>query len=447
MNSPTPQRRIAHLDMDAFFASVSLLQFPQLKGLPLVIGGPRLDPEALLTRLKQAGADPTLTAAQLHEVPARFFPRLRHYRGRGVITTATYEARQYGLHSAMGMAKAAPLCPDAILLPADFDTYRQVSRRFKQIITDIAPTMEDRGIDEVYIDFTHEPEGQLEGGRVLATRIQSAILTATRLNCSIGVAPNKLLAKMASEFNKPAGISIVFEEDLERLIWPLPCYRINGIGPKTRGKLNGLGVETIGQLAACSPAWLARHFGARQARWLHESAWGRDGRPVETHSEPVSLSRETTFERDLHPVHDRAELGRIFTRLAEQVALDLQRKGYAGRTIGIKLRHADFRVVSRDQTIQSPTQDATRIRAVAGQCLKRVDLSQRLRLLGIRVSSLHKLQYRASGTKPYPMTAESSKDRQACADDDGTTRDLQQLVLDFEAQPIASTSPHRKILR
>lgn len=179
MNHPPPQRRIAHLDMDAFFASVSLLQFPQLKGLPLVIGGPRLDPDALLARLKQAGADPSLTTAQLHEVPARFFPRLRHYRGRGVITTATYEARQYGLHSAMGMAKAAPLCPDAILLPADFDTYRQVSRRFKQIVTDIAPTMEDRGIDEVYIDFTHEPEGQLEGGRVLAARLQSAILEAT----------------------------------------------------------------------------------------------------------------------------------------------------------------------------------------------------------------------------------------------------------------------------
>ncbi|MDO5103883.1 MAG: DNA polymerase IV [Lautropia sp.] len=405
----TPSRRIAHLDMDAFFASVSLLQFPQLKGLPLVIGGPRLSPEALLARLKAAGADPSFTVDQLHAVPARFFPRLGQYRGRGVITTATYEARQFGLHSAMGMARAAPLCPDAILLPADFDTYRQVSRTFKRIITDISPTMEDRGIDEVYIDLSHEPDGQLEGGRVLAARLQSAILAGTGLSCSIGVAPNKLLAKMASEFQKPAGISILHEADLAGLIWPLPCHKINGIGPKTRQKLEGLGIRHIGELAACSLDWLTGHFGPRQARWLHDSAWGRDERPVTTHSEPVSLSRETTFERDLHPVHDRAELGRIFTRLAERVAADLQRKGYAGRTIGIKLRHADFRIVTRDQTIDIPTQDAHRIRAVAGQCLKRVELKQRLRLLGIRVAHLSRaIEAHASNASGQDLASPAS---------------------------------------
>ena len=165
------------------------------------------------------------------------------------------------------------------------------------------------------------------------------ILDASGLTCSIGVAPNKLLAKMASEFNKPNGISIVHEADLHSLIWPLPCRKINGIGPKADEKLKAQGIDTIGQLAERDKAWLMQHFGKSYGAWLHDVAWGRDERPVVTESEPVSMSRETTFERDLHAALDRAELGAVFTRLCEQVAADLQRKGYAGRTIGIKIRY------------------------------------------------------------------------------------------------------------
>jgi DNA polymerase-4 len=387
-------RRIAHLDMDAFYASCELMRYPQLKGLPVVIGGGRRREDDLLGQLQTAYPDGDWTAEtfveRLGKIPLEFFPRLSGYTGRGVITTATYPARAFGIGSAMGLMKAARLCPDAILLPVDFERYRHFSRTFKAVITDIAPVMEDRGVDEVYIDFTDVPGGQREGGRVLARLIQKSILDATGLTCSIGVAPNKLLAKMASEFNKPKGISIVHVGDLETLIWPLACRKINGIGPKADEKLQAHGIETIGQLAQRDLAWLVQHFGKSHGAWLHEAAWGRDDRPVVTESEPVSMSRETTFERDLHAVRDRVELGAVFTRLCQQVAADLQRKGYEGRTIGIKIRYDNFQAVTRDQSTEEHTADAQRIRQVAGQCLKRVDLGRRIRLLGVRVGSLIK---------------------------------------------------------
>ena len=395
-------RRIAHLDMDAFYASVELLRYPQLKGLPVVIGGGRANIAQALADLRaadEANADPAEPlpewddAAQRHalrRIPIEAFARLGDYTGRGVITTATYAARQFGVGSAMGLMKAAKLCPQAILLPVDFDEYRRYSKRFKAIIREIAPFMEERGVDEVYIDFTGVPGGQREGGRVLARLIQKSIFDATGLTCSVGVAPNKLIAKMASEFNKPNGIAIVQEADLQALIWPLACRKINGIGPKAEAKLAALGLHTIGELAAFDPVELIAHFGRATGAWLHEAAWGRDERAVVLDSEPVSISRETTFERDLHAVRDKVELGAIFTRLCEQVAADLQRKSYVGRTIGIKLRYDDFKSVTRDQTLEHFTADAQTIRQAAGLCLKRVPLTQRLRLLGVRVGSLIK---------------------------------------------------------
>lgn len=387
---PARERRIAHLDMDAFFASVELLRYPQLRGLPLVIGGSRRNEAALLERLRATWPDQAWGPDTLDRIPVEFFPLLKDYTGRGVATTATYAARQFGVGSAMGLMKAAKLCPQAILLPVDFDEVRRISRLFKRTITEIAPVMEDRGVDEVYIDFTDVPGGQREGGRVLARLIQKSIFDATGLTCSIGVAPNKLLAKMASEFNKPNGISIVRPEDLQTLIWPLPCRKINGIGPKADAKLQGHGIRTIGELAARDKAWLIEHFGKSYGAWLHAAAWGRDDRPVVTESEPVSMSRETTFERDLHAVHDRAELGAIFTRLCEQVAGDLRRKGYRGRTIGIKITYDNFEKVTRDTTIGTAIDDPAEIRRHAGRCLKRVDLSRRFRLLGVRVGKLVK---------------------------------------------------------
>ncbi len=372
-------RRIAHLDMDAFYASVELLRYPQLKAEPVVVGGGGLIRE----KLRQAQGDlPT------HDIPVEAFPRLKDYVGRGVLTTANYVARGFGVGSAMGTMKAAKLCPQAVLLPVDFEEYRRFSRRFKEIIVEIAPLMENRGVDEVYIDFTDVPGGQREGGRVLARLIQKSIFDATGLTCSIGVAPNKLLAKMASEFNKPNGISIVYEADLQEKVWPLAARKINGIGPKADEKLKTLGITTIGQLAEQDKAFLLERFGKSYGAWMHEAAWGRDDRPVETESEPVSMSRETTFERDLHAVHDKAELSPVLTELCESVARDLQRKGYLGRTIGIKLRWGNFKIVTRDITLDAATDDPQLIRRTAGLALKRVDLSQRFRLLGVRVGKL-----------------------------------------------------------
>ena len=410
-NIPTdpPLRRIAHLDMDAFYASVELLRYPQLKGLPVVIGGARRREDDLLGRLNAAYPEHTWSADNLGEIPLDFFPRISGYTGRGVITTATYAARQFGVGSAMGVMKAAKLCPEAILLPVDFEQYRHYSRRFKSIITEIAPLMENRGVDEVYIDFTQVPGGQREGGRVLARLIQKAIFDDTGLTCSVGVAPNKLLAKMASEFNKPNGISIVHEADLESLIWPLPCRKVNGIGPKAEAKLAQHGIHTIGELAQRERVWLMENFGKSYGAWLHDAAHGQDDRPVEMSSEPVSISRETTFERDLHAVRDRDALSAIFTKLSAQVADDLQRKGYVGKTIGVKLRYDNFQSVTRDQTLDHYTDQASAIRHAAGQCLKRVDLTRRMRLLGVRVGSLMKLEdWQAQGQRaneaPTPYT-------------------------------------------
>ncbi len=375
-------RRIAHLDMDAFFASVELLRYPQLKGLPVVIGGGRRKVDDWL---REQYSD--VPASQ---IPASAFPLLKDYVGRGVITTATYAARQFGVGSAMGMMKAAKLCPQAIVLPVDFEEVRRYSRLFKSTIREIAPLVEDRGVDEVYIDFTDVPGGQRDGGRSLARLIQRTVFERTALTCSIGVAPNKLIAKMASEFNKPNGITVLYPEDLQLKIWPLAARKINGIGPKAEIKLAKLNLHTIGDIAAQELQWMIEHFGKSYGAWMHEAAWGRDDRPVVTESEPVSMSRETTFEHDLHAVRDKAELGTIFTRLCQQVAADLQRKGYVGKTIGVKLRYDDFRIATRDLTLNHYTADGPTIRKAAGQCLKRVDLGQRLRLLGVRVSKLAK---------------------------------------------------------
>lgn len=371
-------RYIAHLDMDAFYASVELLRYPQLRGRPVVVGG----------RRRAAQDDP----ADME------FATLRGYTGRGVVTTSTYEARALGVFSAMGLMKAAKLAPDAVLLPADFDAYRHYSRLFKDTVRAIAPQVEDRGIDEIYIDITELVAASAADGapdpwaraRAIATDIQRAVREATRLSCSIGITPNKLLSKIASELNKPAGVSVIRPDDLRSLVWPLAVRKVNGIGPKANIKLEQMGIRTIGDLAGADPALLVEHFGHSYGAWMHAAAHGRDERPVVTYSEPKSISRETTFENDLHAVRDRAKLTRIFTDLCVRVAGDLERKGYVGKTIGLKIRYDNFKTVTRDLTLDMPTRDAKTIRRAAGECLKRVPLDRRIRLLGVRVGALSK---------------------------------------------------------
>jgi DNA polymerase-4 len=392
---------VAHLDMDAFYASVELLRYPELRGLPVVIGGgSRHQPEQSI--------DPATGKT------VRTFATLRNYVGRGVATTATYEARALGVHSALGLMKAAKLAPDAVLLPVDFDAYRAYSRQFKAAVATIAPQIEDNGIDEIYVDLTGVNLPRVDSAtdgvtawndgddvavrepdddpwwrvRDVAKAIKEAVRAATGLSCSIGIAPNKLLAKLASELDKPDGLSVLTPDDIATRIWPLPARKINGIGPKSSAKLEALGIHTIGELAACDRQWLIDRFGQHYRAWLCDAAHGRDERPVVTYSEPKSISREVTFDRDLSAQRDRERLSQIFTELCLGVSEDLQRKGYVGRTIGLKLRYDNFKTVTRDQTIEAPTHDPVIIRRVAGECLKRIPLDRRIRLLGVRMGAL-----------------------------------------------------------
>jgi DNA polymerase-4 len=375
-------RTIAHLDMDAFYASVELLRYPQLRGRPVVIGG-------------GSGGRPDATTA-----PDQVFSLLKDYVGRGVITTASYEARAFGVHSGMGLMKAAQLAPDAVRLPTDFDEYRRYSHRFKAAVRAIAPEIEDSGIDEIYIDLTgveppvddrelREPSTDAwDRACEVGQAIKHAVDASTGLSCSMGIASNKLLAKIASDLDKPDGLTVITPSQVATRVWPLPARKINGIGPKAAAKLEALGVRTIGELARADPAWLIEHFGRHYGAWMHDAAHGRDSRPVVTYSEPKSISRETTFDRDLHAMRDRDQLSRIFTELCAGLSDDLRRSGYAGKTIGVKIRYDNFHTLTRDHTIDAPTQDARIIRRAAAHCLRRVPLERRMRLLGVRVGAL-----------------------------------------------------------
>ncbi|MGM9481082.1 DNA polymerase IV [Roseateles sp. NT4] len=392
-----PDRWIAHLDMDAFYASVELLRYPQLKGEAVVIGGRRAD------------------APQQREDGSWKYSRLRDYTGRGVVTTSTYAARDLGVFSAMGLMKAALRAPDAILLPADFDSYRKYSRLFKAAVAEVAPVIEDRGIDEIYIDLTDVPgvrdavgHDPLGGVKAVAREIKNSVSRATGLTCSIGITPNKLLSKIASELDKPDGISVLTMDDIPTRVWPLGVRKINGIGPKASEKLIKLGIETVGDIAAADPRWLVEQFGDSYGQWLHTASHGRDSRPVVTHSEPVSISRETTFERDLSAVHDRLLLGQIMDELCESLSRDLDRKRYAGKTVGIKLRFEGFITVTRDQTLKRAISSAADIRHAVGLCLKRVKFDKRLRLMGVRIGNL----VHASEVLDKPAPKESAAEPQ-----------------------------------
>jgi len=354
------ERRIAHVDMDAFFASVELLSRPELRGLPVVVGG------------RRAGEPQPL----------------RNYRGRGVATTCTYEARAFGVHSGMGLMKAAALAPDALLLPADFEAYRAKSRAFKEALLAHAPVMEDRGIDEVYLDLTDLDEPS----ELLGRRLKDAVREATGLTCSVGITPNKLLSKIASDLQKPDGLTLLGLADLPTRIWPLKVGVVNGIGPKAVARLEGLGFATVGQLAAAEPALLVQHFGRSYGQWLSDAAHGRDDRPLVFERDPKSISRETTFERDLQAKRDRDALTVILIDLCRRLAGDLERKHVAARTVGIKLKYADFKVVTRDLTLEGPVHSADGIRDAARACLRRVDLDPPFRLLGIRLGTLVNLE-------------------------------------------------------
>ncbi len=366
--------------MHYFFAACEIARYPDLVDLPVVIGGGKEHHPVQ------------------NEDGTRTYARMRDYAGRSVVTTATYPARDLGVHSAMPMMKAAKLAPDAILLPNDFALYRHYSRLFKQTVAQIAPHIEDVGIDEIYIDLTHIAND----AREIAMQIKHAVHAATGLTCSIGLSYCKRFAKIGSNLLKPNGLTVITKEDIPAKIWPLAIQEINGIGPKAVSKLNALDIFTVGDLVKADPASLQEHFGTTTAAWLLDVANGIDDRPVVTHWEPKQMSRETTFERDLHPRVDRDELTPAFTELCQRMAADLQRKGYVGKTVGIKVRYTGFVTLTRDFTLDAYTDDGAAIRRAAGECLKRVPLDRRIRLLGVRVSGLVQKSF-ASPTAPEQL--------------------------------------------
>jgi len=340
-------RRILHIDMDAFFAAVEEKRNPQLKGKPVVIGGM---------------GDPSK---------------------RGVVATANYEARKYGIHSAMPLRTAYKLCPRAVFLPVDYEAYAAASRQFKSVLLSIADIMEDVGIDEAYLDVS----GKADSNEVIAERIKTGIYQKTGLTCSIGIAPNKLLAKIASDMQKPDGLTMLTENDIASRIWPLPIRKLYGLGPKTEERLKKTGIETIGQLAALPREFLIGSFGPSYGEYLYEASRGVDDSPLVTHWEPKSFSRETTFQVD---VQDWQVIARTIAELSKEVVSDLQHKGYCARTVTIKIRFDDFHTFTRACSLEKATAYEEVIRKAAFSCLKRIELHRRVRLIGVRVANLEK---------------------------------------------------------
>lgn len=342
-------RRIFHLDMDAFFAAVEQRRHPELAGKPLVIGG---------------RGDPT---------------------ERGVVSTASYEARKFGIHSAMPLRTAYQLCPQAIFLPVDYREYARISVRIKAILQNFSPVMEDVGIDEAYLDLTQSERPNEEIARDLKQKVREA----TGLTCSVGIAPNKLLAKIASDLQKPDGITIIGEGDIEARIWPLPARKIPGVGPVTEAHLHDMGIDTIGQLAAQPLEKLVEAFGPSHGAFLHQAARGMDDRPLVTHWEPKSHSREITFQRD---TGNWQTIARTLAGLSREVAGDLREEGVKGRKVGIKVRFSDFETHTREKTLNAATDSADAVRKAAFDCLGRIELKKKVRLLGVRVGELEKTE-------------------------------------------------------
>lgn len=341
-------RRILHMDMDAFFAAVEQKRHPELIGKPLVIGGT---------------GDPT---------------------ERGVVSTASYEARKFGIHSAMPLRTAYKLCPEAVFLPVDYREYSRVSAIIKGILREFSPVMQDVGIDEAFLNISHIDRPAEE----IARDIKRRILEETGLTCSVGIAPNKLLAKMASDMRKPDGITVITEKDIENRLFPLHVRKLIGVGPKTEGRLKSMGIKTIGELAALPLESLIESFGNSYGSYLYEAARGMDESPLVTHWEPKSSSRETTFQKD---VSDWQAIARTVADLSKEVARDIRHAGYRGKTVTVKIRFSDFETHTRARPLDAAADSAETIRRAAFECLKRFEFKKKVRLIGVRITGLEKV--------------------------------------------------------
>ncbi|HET8528639.1 MAG TPA: DNA polymerase IV [Gaiellaceae bacterium] len=339
---------VAHLDLDAFYAAVEELEDPALRAQPLVVGG-----------------DP---------------------RGRGVVATANYVARRFGIHSAMSAAEALRRCPHAVFVRPRHTLYREYSRHVWSTVRGIVPTVEQTGLDEGYLDLAEVASDFLEA-RVVAEAVQTAVRAATSLTCSLGVAPCKVVAKVGSDARKPGGLTVVVPGQEASFLAPFDVRRLPGVGPKAEARLRPAGVETVGALAALPDAELRRLLPGSVGVALRERARGIDPRGLELDVQRVSISSENTFERD---VVDRAWLHGELRRQAREVAESLQRRGEVARTVTTKLRYADFSIRSRSTSLEHGVDDAETIGDLACRLLDRGlrDRPGALRLVGVGVSGL-----------------------------------------------------------
>ena len=337
---------ILHVDMDAFYASVEVREQPALAGRPVIVGGSA--------------------------------------EGRGDVAAASYEARRFGVHSAMPMVRALRLCPDAVRLPVRMDLYQEISQQIRDIFARYTPEIEPLSLDEAFLDVTASEK--LFGSPLkIAQQIKQTIQNELGLIASVGVAPNKFLAKIASDLEKPDGLVMVEAEAVQDFLDPLPISRLWGVGKVTAGQFERLGIKTIGQLRRRTPEFLEFEFG-KFGNHLWELAHGRDPRPVVSDHRAKSLSSEHTFAED---IRDAAILRAWLIDLCEQVGFRVRQHGFYGRTVQIKLRFADFRTITRAQTLDKPSQSTADISHTALELLSRARPDQSaVRLLGVGVSGL-----------------------------------------------------------
>lgn len=339
------ERVILHVDMDAFFAAVELQRRPELHGRPVVVGG-RGDPAS-----------------------------------RGVVSTATYEARAFGIHSGMPLRTAARLCPGAVFLPVDFPAYQAASAAVFRVLARVSPVLQAIGLDEAYLDIT----AQAVSAEATARALKADILAATGLIASVGIAPNRLLAKIASDLEKPDGLTRLTPADVPERVWPLPVRTLHGIGPRSEARLQALGIRTIGDLAATPPARLAGALGARHTHALLRAAHGEDDRPVQTERVRKSIGRERTFQQDCR---SSGRLAREAAAMLAQVLERLRAHGLRARTVTVKLRYRDFTTHTRSLSLPSASDDPRILEAAVHSCLFQHRLHRAVRLLGVQLSQL-----------------------------------------------------------
>jgi DNA polymerase IV len=352
----------AHVDMDAFFVSVELVRRPELRGKPVLVA--------------------TGTIAS-----------------RGVVMAASYEAREFGVHSALPLAIAHRRCPQAILIPRDMAFYRRASKKIMEVLHRFSDRVEVAGLDEAYLDLSDCPAPEAR-----ARQLKREMLAATRLVCSVGLGPNKLCAKIASDLDKPDGLCVLGPDRMLEAVGDRPAKLIPGVGPRTAERLEVMGIRSVGELASADDAVLDRTLGPRLGRELRQRARGHDDRPVVTEREQKSESRETTFPGD---VSDREVLNTTLDELADGVARSLAEAGHVGRTITLKIRLRPFRTHTRSRTIDAHTSDPTLIREVARRLLADFELDAPVRLLGVGVANLMRTNNGSGPAEPSANPADA----------------------------------------